>query len=130
MTEEDIRKFTQIYKSKDYGWDEKLSVLSELIGKKGRTVRNWAKALGLIEKDEPIPEQYETAKQMTFDKDKEIFLITWAQNNTPVHKEFLNNLITYKDYLGGELHVIAGRYKNPTSVFSDEDESWVKEVLP
>ncbi|MCK5776207.1 MAG: hypothetical protein KAH25_08525, partial [Bacteroidales bacterium] len=69
-------------------------------------------------------------KQMTFDREKKIFLITWAQNNTPVHTEFLKNLIAYKDYLDGELHVIAGRYKNPTSVFNDEDETWAKQVLP
>lgn len=64
-------------------------------------------------------------------KKSKVYMITWAQNKTPVHPEFWKNLIAYKDHRKAQLHVIAGRYKNPTSVFKDiVDESWVKEVIP
>ena len=36
----------------------------------------------------------------------------------------------YGEFINAEIHIIAGRYKNPTSLFNDKDEYWVKEVLP
>ena len=60
-----------------------------------------------------------------------IYMITWGQNKTPVHFNFWKNLLTYKEHRKAQLHVIAGRYKNPTSVFKDVvDESWVAEITP
>ena len=74
-----------------------------------------------------------TARAKKLDKKKQTFLISWAQNNTPVHKNFFKNLLAYKDDLDAGLHIIAGRYNNPTSIWSKknkEGETWKNEVLP
>lgn len=54
------------------------------------------------------------------------YVITWAQNATPVHKGFFNALRAYCDHRGAELIVIPGRYKNPTSKWeaSQENAQW------
>lgn len=76
-------------------------------------------------------ENFKKAVKKKIDKRKKTFLITWAQNATPVHKNFFNNLVEYSEDLKAGLHVIAGRYKNPTSVFSDKNkDNWVDAVLP
>ena len=75
--------------------------------------------------------EFKEAKKRRLDKRRKTFLITWAQNSTPVHKGFFDNLIAYKDHLKAGLHIVAGRYRNGNSVYSDkEGETWVKEVLP
>ena len=150
LNDEDIKFFTDIYKSSDYTWDQKMKLLASFIGqekdeegklikptdspnykqKSERTVRNWAKTLGIIENNTPEPEQYEIAKNKSFDREKKRFIISWAQNNTPVNKEFLNNIEAYADIINAEIHIIAGRYKNPTSLFNSDEEFWVKEVIP
>ncbi len=57
------------------------------------------------------------------------YIVTYAMNGTPVHKKFFASLRNYP----GKLLVIAGRYKNPTSIFADADREgdwWAPEVLP
>jgi hypothetical protein len=76
--------------------------------------------------------EYEIAKEREFDKNKKYFLITWAQNNTKVHRQFFYNLKKYAEYLNADIHVIAGRYKNPNSLsaYKKIDEKWSKIVSP
>ena len=63
--------------------------------------------------------------------DSKFYIVTWAQNSTPIHDEFFKNLLAYKEFLNAELSVILGRYKNPTSVFTDEGyESWDNNLRP
>lgn len=53
------------------------------------------------------------------------YIITSAQNNTPIHQPFFAALLNYCEVMNAELMVIPYRYKNPTSVFTDKDqESW------
>lgn len=57
------------------------------------------------------------------------YVCTFAQNATPVHQGFFESLRNYP----AELIVIAGRYRNPTSIWTDKDrgEQWyASEVLP
>lgn len=76
-------------------------------------------------------ETFKTAQSKTLDKKKETFLISWAQNATPLHKNFMKNLKAYAKDLDAGIHVIAGRYNNPTSVFADKDKDWwAPEVVP
>lgn len=76
-------------------------------------------------------ESFKKARAKKFDRRKKTFLISWAQNETPVHENFFNNLVAYSESLKAGLHIIAGRYRNPTSVFTDQTkDTWVKEVLP
>lgn len=60
-------------------------------------------------------------------------VITWAQNATPVHRPFLSALERYCGSTGASLVVIAGRYKNPTSVWTESqrnEDTWAPEVAP
>lgn len=61
------------------------------------------------------------------------YLITSAQNATPVEPQFWAALKVAAKHLGAELVVIPLRYKNPTSVWSAQQERedwWADEVLP
>lgn len=132
LTEKQIETAKEIYTNKDLSWDERMIQLMALFGKSERTVRKWcSEKLGFKERVEIESEQYEVAKQRKFDKTKTRFIITWAQNNTPLHTKFFNNLKAYSEYIDADIHVIAGRYKNPTSVFTDQDHDfWVDDVVP
>ncbi len=75
------------------------------------------------------PKEYKIAQKRKLAKSK-FYLITWAQNNTPVHSELWKNIKAYSGFLNAEIHVILGRYKNPTSVFQGQGvEHWSDEIL-
>jgi hypothetical protein len=62
-----------------------------------------------------------------------IFVVTCAQNATPVHEGFLKALLGYCKKNKAELIVIPIRYKNPTSVWSASqanEDYWAPEVQP
>ena len=46
------------------------------------------------------------------------YVITSAQNATPVHIRFFNSLLTYCSHNSARLIVIPYRYKNPTSIWT------------
>lgn len=52
------------------------------------------------------------------------FVITAAQNATPIHTPFFNNLLKYCEQNNAELICIPYRYKNPTSVHTDKSYDW------
>jgi hypothetical protein len=134
LSDKDRKQFVKIYKNKEMSWDDRMELLMKLTNKSERTVRRWASTkLGLSEKEEVPSPQYEEAKKRVFDKKKKRFIITWAQNNTPVHKKFFYNLTQYAKYIDADIHVIAGRYKNPTSIWTNtqtEEEKWSSIVTP
>src|SRR5690625_511654 len=78
-------------------------------------------------------EEFKKARKFKSKKSK-YYMITWAQSETKVHKKFWNNMKAYADYLGASIHVIAGRYRNPTSLrasrVTKKEEFWDREVLP
>lgn len=60
------------------------------------------------------------------------YLITWAQNATPVHRPFFAAMRKYCEVNDASLVVIPGRYKNPTSRWSAKEETddwWAEETL-
>jgi hypothetical protein len=66
-----------------------MNLLVKFFGKSERTARKWcAVKLGFKEKIDVEPEQYIKAKTKSHDTKTKRFIITWAQNNTPVHKGF------------------------------------------
>lgn len=76
-----------------------------------------------------LSDEFLKARQKVHDSTKETFIVSWAQNATPVHSGFLNNIEAYAGHLNAGVHIIAGRYKNPTSVFEDrEHEQWDEPV--
>lgn len=61
------------------------------------------------------------------------YFVTWAQNATPVHPKFWASVQSLLEHRGAELVVIPGRYRNPTSTWSKQqetDEWWAPEVTP
>lgn len=63
----------------------------------------------------------------------ERYVVTSAQNNTPVHDLFLQCLHKFCEVNDARLIVIPYRYKNPTSIFSvtqRDEERWEPAVVP
>lgn len=68
-----------------------------------------------------------------FSKSTKRFIVTAAQNGTPVDPTWWAILMNMKEVLKAELLVIPIRYKNPTSHWpasSSNSEYWVPEVVP
>jgi hypothetical protein len=60
------------------------------------------------------------------------YVVTWAQNDTPIHAGFFQSLRRYCRARKAELKVIPGRYQNPTSVWTskDRDATWAEAIHP
>ena len=88
----------------------------------------------VVEPDEIL----ETAKIKQFDNSKKRFLISWAQQETDIHEDFLSNMEIYAKHIDAEILIIAGRYKNATSLEGskqqqkrDKDKSnWHPRIAP
>jgi hypothetical protein len=133
LSDGQIAEAKKIYQDKTLSWDERMKQLMSFFGKSERTVRRWCSTKLKFKENyfSEEPEQYINAKKRILDKTKKYYLFTWAQNNTPVHKRFFNNLKAYADFIDADIHVIPGRYKNPASIFKDIDtEAWDDIVLP
>lgn len=114
---------------------EKLAMnLGKEFGVSERTIRRWfSEKLDLKEKPDIESEQLIQAKKRRFDKTKKRFIISYAQNATKIHKSFFENMKVYADFIDADIHIIAGRYKNPTSIWTvnnETDEWWDSEVVP
>lgn len=125
LEEEDIQYIAKMYFNKDISWDQRLRKIAERFDKSERTILKWISQLGYTTKQLEDSPQLITAKTKQLNLKKKKFIITWAQNDTPVHERFISNIESYAKFLKADIHVIAGRYKNPTSVFSDKNyETW------
>jgi hypothetical protein len=53
-------------------------------------------------------------------------ICSWAQNATPVPRGFFESMRVYAQHNQSRLAIIKGRYRNPTSIWSEKDEadSW------
>ncbi len=90
-----------------------------------KKARRTIKRLSTI--SEPVNSRF--ARPLTAER----YLITSAQNATRVHDGFLATLKVAAKAMGAELVVIPLRYKNPTSVWSSDQESdewWCESVEP
>jgi hypothetical protein len=133
LTAEQIEFAKKTYTNKELPWDDRMQELMHYFNKSERTVRKWAVKLGFKEKMDIEPDVLVKAKKKEHDKNKKRFLITSAQNATPVNKDFFDNLKVYADHIGAQILVIPYRYKNPTSMWSEKaqkDDWWDKEVIP
>lgn len=59
----------------------------------------------------------------SWDPESEVYVVTSAQNATQTHAGFLKALRVYAKENGASLLVTPFRYRNPTSLWSDADES-------
>jgi hypothetical protein len=80
----------------------------------------------------PIKQEEKLEFRSILGKATKTFVITWAQNATPVHAGFLRALGAYcRVNAGASLVVLPGRYKNATSRWtsSQENEQWWDKAL-
>lgn len=72
------------------------------------------------------------SKARKVETQKKRFVITSAQNATPVHANFLKCLKQYCEFNNAKLLIIPYRYRNPTSIWTDKDrnqEWWDENIL-
>src|SRR5690606_2727619 len=133
LEDSDKEYIAKVHSSTGLSGDEKLQILYSKYGVCERTVRRWLKKLGLTKSPIPPLEEssaFQKARVKELEKSS-YYIITWAQNATPVHTKFWQNLLVYAEFIDAKIHVIAGRYKNPTSTFADEKHDWWStKVLP
>jgi len=116
LTDEIKEQMFKIYWNKDIKWDDRMKSLMDITGKSERTVRKWCSNLGFKNKTEKESEDLKIAKEKELNKNKQYYIITYAQNATKVNKPFLKNIEAYADKLDAEIICIAGRYHNPTTL--------------
>jgi len=65
---------------------------------------------------------------------RDVYLVTSAQNNTPLDRAAWGALLEYREWLDAELVVVPSRYRNPTSPAEskaeDDEVWWPAEVQP
>tara|TARA_R110000737_G_scaffold142599_5_gene173411 strand:- start:7717 stop:9438 length:1722 start_codon:yes stop_codon:yes gene_type:complete len=98
----------------DNEFDGNPSAAARAMGLPERTVRRW----------------YNQPNKKT--KDVRGYVVTYAQNDTPVHLGFYKSLLKYCKQHNYELIVYKGKYRNPTSIIESkkEDVSWDDKVKP
>lgn len=135
----------QIYKSK-FGdqfnsWLHCRNTVLQILGQHGersRTSGKLGRDLSLESKltggrvwlDNQTSKEYKLATKRKLNKSK-YYIVTWAQNNTAVHQGFWDNIQAYAKHLGASVHVVLGRYKNPTRIIdNDNEEHWSPKITP
>jgi hypothetical protein len=108
-----------------------MSILQNKFGVSERTVRKWIERLGFSSFKQIENEEIRQGKLRAYDPKKKYYIITWAQNATPVHGELWKNILAYANRLDANVGVIQGRYQNPTSLWTKnmEGEEWWDEPL-
>lgn len=107
----------------------------------GRALRKQMQKRGTTKNVASVEETdvFKEAQKKEHDKTKQRFLISWCQSETPIHKKFLKNMEAYAEHIDAQILIIAGRYKNPTSLSSSNSvkakeknlkNSWDSSVLP
>lgn len=135
LTQDQLDKINQWYNETESGitWEKKAHLLGQEFGVSERTIRRNAVKIGCKEKEDGEPEQYLLAKQRVYDGTKKRFIITWAQSSTTVHEKFYKKMVNYAEHIDATIHIILGRYKNPTSLEASANtknkERWSDDVM-
>ena len=125
LSTEDIEYIKHVY-YQEMLHIEKMEILSKKFNIGERTVRAWWQKLDLKKISSTLPLQLQKAQDRTLNKNTKVLLVTTAQNKTALNKDFLNNLITYKNYITNtlgkeaEIVIIPSKYRNPTNNIEDE----------
>jgi len=71
------------------------------------------------------------AKKRKVSKKNKVFFVTYAQNNTVIDKNLLDNMEVLAEHYGAEILVNAGVYSNPNSSNNkDYSTTWHKRLIP
>lgn len=133
LSEEDILYITEVYYS-DKKWSDRLDLISEKFGIKSKSAEAWFRKLNLRKKTSVKCKHYEDAKKRKANTKSNKFIISWGQSETVPHYKFLDNIKAYSNEIGAEIHIVAGRYENPTSLKKNiklrAEETWDDALLP
>lgn len=128
MSEADKDKTISLFSDTKLNHDERLKKVSEFLDLNKRQSR---KIISKIKEERGIGVKKEIEDSIQFKdaqgkkhRKKKFYLVTWCQNATPIHNKLLENMETYAKFLNADIHVIAGRYKNPTSTFAEQSNDW------
>lgn len=127
LSDKDKVYIKTIHANTDLSWDQRMSILINKFQISERTVRRWIKRLGYSEYREVENEEIREGKKRSYNPKSKYFIFTWAQNATPVHRPFWDNILRYAEFLDAEVGVFMGRYQNPTSLWTEnmeKDEWW------
>jgi len=121
----DIDKDTirRICKNEEYTIQGKLDILTDHFKVELDVIKIWLESLNIV----LYPTQFSAAKLHTLKKKKR-YIISSAQNASPVNISFLNNIKAYAKFIDAEIGIIVSRYKNPTSIWCEGRDVWAKEV--
>ena len=114
----------RISRSTHYSLEQKIDILTTALDLTKEELESHLVANNL----EFIETEFSVAKLRVL-KPSQIYIISSAQNGSPVNTAFLHNMETYAEFIGATIGIIATRYKNPTSIYQDEDV-WAAEVQP
>lgn len=65
--------------------------------------------------------------------ERRVYVVTYAQNATPIDDDFFASLLAYCEHRSARLVVLPGRYRNPTSIWNQHNESdewWDERLAP
>ena len=130
LTDEDLLLLKEFYHS-PISHKEKVDYLSDRYGVDERTIRRWwQERMGLTSMITESP-QLVKARERYIDAKADVVIVVTAQEKTPVHKDFLSNILAYKSYLetkkGKTVEIVAIplHYRNPTSIAESQNSlSW------
>lgn len=122
LSDDDIKFIKKTHQENNS--EERDRIISKRFDITERAARKWISKLELSAPEaEKVNEHIQIAKSRVLE-DKKFYIITSAQNATPVHKQLLENIKEYAIFLDAAIHVIPYRYKNPTSVHTDMDNDY------
>ena len=127
LTDEHKDHIKKLYSDKSKSWSKKLDEISEYLGVSTRTVMRWLAKAGFSSgkkiEDSPI---YQEATKRKSNKEKEVYIFTWAQNASRIHEPLWNNILAYKEFHNAEIHVVPGVYRSGKEKV---DSYWSSEVI-
>ena len=103
-------------------------VFTDSIGRKMRDKMQKMKVTNNVQVIEDT-DMFKEAQNKQHDNTKKIFLVTWAQSDTAVHKGFLKNIESYAKHIDADILCIAGRYSNPSSLSASKAIKSKKKVI-
>lgn len=82
---------------------------------------------------------FKIAQTKEHDTSKKRFIVSWCQSETEINHKFLDNMEAYSKEIDAEILIVAGRYKNPTSLSTSKSienkesaikNTWHERVIP
>lgn len=104
-----------------------------------RSISSYLERKGVTDNVVKDSDLFKDAQKKQLDRTKKRFIVSWCQSETKIHDKFLTNIEAYAKHIDADISIIAGRYKNPTSLKKSEaaknkeektDKSWDARVVP